>query len=268
MRRSVVAASLMELRRSLFWWSLGLVGMVALEISVYPTVRDDSGFAELTENYPDLFKDLFSFGGTEFDFTSSAGYLGVELFSLIIPLLLIIAAVATGARAIAGEEERGTIDLLLSLPITRRRVAAEKLAAMALEVIALGVVLLIALWIGVRAVDMTISLSHLAAAVSGAGLLAIGFGAIALFAGAATGSRSAAIGVAAALAVASYLVNSLAGLVSALEPVQRVTPFYHYTAPDPLRDGASWPHLGVLVLVIAVASAAALVAVDRRDLGT
>lgn len=268
MRRSVLAASLVELRRSLAWWSLGLVGMVALEISVYPTVRDDSGFSELTENYPEVFKKLFSFGGAGFDFTSSAGYLGTELFSLIIPLLLIIAAVATGARAIAGEEERGTIDLLMSLPVTRRRVTAEKLAAMALEVIALGLVLLVALWIGVRAVDMTIPLSHLTAAVAGAALLAIGFGAIALLAGAATGSRSVGVGIAAALAVASYLVNSLAGLVTALEPIQRVTPFYHYTAPDPLRDGVSWPHLGALALVIAVASAAALVAVDRRDLGT
>lgn len=261
-----MTATLLDLRRSLAWWSLGLVGMVALEISVYPTVRDDSGFSELTENYPEFFKELFSFGGSEFDFTSAAGYLGIELFSLIIPLLLIIAAVATGARAIAGEEEQGTLDLLLSLPITRRRVAAEKLAAMALEVVALGVVLLIALWIGVRAVDMTVSLAHLAAGVIGAAALAVGFGAIALLVGAATGSRSAAIGVASALAVASYLVNSLAGLVSQLEPVQRLTPFYHYTAPDSLRDGISWPHLGALVLVIVVASAAALLLVDRRDL--
>ena len=138
---------------------------------------------------------------------------------------------------------------------------------MALEVIALGLVLLVALWIGVRAVDMTVSAGHLAAAVAGAVLLAIGFGAIALLAGAATGSRAVAIGVASALAVAAYLVNSLAALVSALEPLQRLTPFYHYTSPDPLRNGVSWPDLGVLLLVVAVASVAAMVAVDRRDLG-
>ena len=267
MRRSVAAASLLELRRSLAWWSLGLVGMVVLQISVYPTVRDDSGFADLTKNYPQVLKELFGFGGAEFDYTSSAGYLGIELFSLMVPLLLIIAAVATGARAIAGEEERGTLDLLLSLPVTRRRVAAEKLAALAIEVIALGLVLLVALWIGVRAVNMTVSAGHLAAAVAGAVLLAIGFGAIAVFAGAATGSRAVSIGVASALAVAAYLINSLAALVSALEPLQRLTPFYHYTSPDPLRNGVSWPDLGVLLLVVAVASVAAVVAVDRRDLG-
>ena len=133
--------------------------------------------------------------------------------------------------------------------------------------IALGLVLLIALWIGVRAVDMTVSLPHLAAATAGAVLLAIGLrGDRAASWGPRPAAAAAAVGVASALAVASYLVNSLAGLVSELEPVQRLTPFYHYTAPDPLRDGVSWPHLGVLVLVVAVASAAALFAVDRRDL--
>ena len=268
MLRSVATKSLRDLRRGFAWWALGLVGMVALQISVYPTVRDDSGFADLTKNYPEVLKELFGFGGAEFDYTSAPGYLGIELFSLMVPLLLIVAAVATGAGAIAGEEERGTLDLLLSLPVSRRRVAAEKLAALVAEVVGLGLVLLIALGIGVRTVDMGVSLANLAAAVAGAALLAIGFGAIALFVGAATGSRGAAIGIASALAVAAYLVNSLAALVSALEPLQKLTPFYHYASPDPLRNGVAWAHLGALLLVVVVAAAASLVAVDRRDLRT
>ena len=98
--------------------------MVALQISVYPTVRDDSGFADLTKNYPEVLKELFGFGGAEFDYTSSAGYLGHRA------LLADGAAAAhhrggrTGARAIAGEEERGTLDLLLSP--ARHAVAASR----------------------------------------------------------------------------------------------------------------------------------------------
>lgn len=261
----VLLRSLRDLRRGFGWWSLGLVGLVAMQVSVYPTVRDDPGFSDLTENYPEVLKELFGFGGS-FDYTSPAGYLGVELFSLIVPLLLIIAAVATGAGAIAGEEERGTLDLLMSLPLTRRRVAAEKLGAMAAEVVGLGLVLLVALAIGVRVIDMGVPLAHLAAVTLAAVLLAMGFGAIALLIGAATGSKGAAIGVTAALAVAGYLVNSLAALVSQLETAQRLTPFYHYSAPDPLRAGFSGWHLVALLAVVVVASAAALVAVDRRDL--
>lgn len=263
----VLLKTLRDMRRGFAWWALGLVGLVTMQISVYPTVRDDPGFSELTESYPDVLKELFGFGGS-FDYTSPAGYLGIELFSLIVPLLLIIAAVATGAAMIAGEEDRGTLDLLLSLPVTRRRVAAEKLGAMAAEVAALGLVLLVSLWIGVQAIDMGLSLARLAAVTLAAVILATGFGAIALFLGAATGSRGAAIGVSAALAVAAYLVNSLAALVSQLETAQRFSPFYHYSAPDPLRNGFSGWHLVALLVVVVVASAAALVVVDRRDLGT
>jgi ABC-2 type transport system permease protein len=113
---------------------------------------------------------------------------------------------------------------------------------------------------------MGVPLAHLAAVTLAAVLLAMGFGAIALLIGAATGSKGAAIGVTAALAVAGYLVNSLAALVSQLETAQRFTPFYHYSAPDPLRAGFSGWHLVALLAVVVVASAAALVAIDRRDL--
>ena len=262
----VLLKTLRDLRRGFGWWALGLVALVTMQVSVYPTVRDDPGLSSFTENYPEVLKELFGFGGAGFDYASPAGYLGIEMFSAIVPLLLIIAAVATGAGAIAGEEDRGTLDLLMSLPLTRRRVTAEKLGAMALEVVGLGLVLLVALWIGARVIDMEVSFAHLAAATLGAVLLAMGFGAIALFLGAATGSRGAAVGVSAALAVAAYLVNSLAALVPQLETAQRFSPFYHYSSPDPLRSGFSGGHLAALVVVIVVASVAALVAVNRRDL--
>jgi hypothetical protein len=64
------------------------------------------------------------------DYSSGIGYLGIELFSLMLPGLLIAAAVGAGARAIAGEEEHATLDLLLANPISRTRVALEKAGAM------------------------------------------------------------------------------------------------------------------------------------------
>ena len=60
-------------------------------------------------------KAFIAFGG-DLDYVSGAGYLGSELFAFMVPLLLLIAAIGAGARAIAGEEERGTLDLLLANP--------------------------------------------------------------------------------------------------------------------------------------------------------
>ena len=48
----------------------------------------------------------------------------------MLPLLLLVFAIGLGARAIAGSEQEGTLELLLSNPVTRRTVVAERYLAM------------------------------------------------------------------------------------------------------------------------------------------
>jgi len=264
MLRSVALKSLRDARVGFAWWSLGLAGLVALLVSVFPTVHDNPSLNKLVDDYPEALTAFLAFGG-QVDYTSAAGYLGSELFSFMVPLLLMIAVIGAGAGAIAGEEERGTLELLLANPMSRRRLVLEKAAAVAAEVVALGVVLLLALWVGARAVGMDISFGHLAAATTGAVLLASVYGALAFLLGAATGRRSLAIGVTAAAAVAAYLVNGLAPLVDALDVPRKVSPFYHYTASDPLRHGLEVSHSLVLVLVAAAFTLIAQEAFARRD---
>lgn len=267
MLRSVFTKTLRDLRRGFLWWSVGLVGMAAMMVSVYPTVRGNAALDKLVEQYPEALKGFFGFGG-ELDYTSAAGYLGMELFSFMVPLLLMIAAIAAGSSAVAGEEDRGTLELLLSLPVSRPRVALEKFLALVVESTALGFVLWASLWIGARAVDMQVAAAKLAAATAGAVALAVAYGAIALLIGCATGRRGLAIALTSAAAVAAYLVNSLAPLVTALEPAQKLSPFYHYAVDNPLRSGLAPVHFLALVGLAAVAATLAALAVRRRDLAT
>ena len=41
MLRNVFLKTLSETRHALVWWSLGLIGMAAMMIAAYPTVRDN-----------------------------------------------------------------------------------------------------------------------------------------------------------------------------------------------------------------------------------
>ena len=267
MLRSVFAKTLRDIRRSFAWWTLGLAGYVALIVAVWPTVKNNPALTKLHETYPEALKAFVAFGG-EFDFSTPAGYLGAEIFSLLAPLLLLVAAIGAGARAIAGEEERGTLDLLLSAPVSRQRLAVEKLGALVVEIVALGAVFWLALAIGSQATAMHLSLENLAAAVADAVLLAVAFGAIALLLGAATGRRGLATGLTAALAVAAYLLNSLSPLVHALEHVRAASPFYHYVAGDPLRHGFAVDHALVLLAITAVSGLLAPLVFDRRNLSS
>ncbi len=265
MLNSVFLKTLRDLRRGFIWWSVGLAGMSALMVSVYPSVRGNAALNKLVQDYPEALKGFFGLGG-ELDYTSAAGYLGMELFSLMVPLLLLIAAIAAGSGAVAGEEDRGTLDLLLSLPVSRTRLALEKFGALVTESVALGLVVWISLWIGAVAVGMEITAAKLAAATADAVALAVAYGAIALLVGCATGRRGLAIGITAAAAVAAYLINSLAPLVGLLDPVQKLSPFYYYAAQNPLRAGLDPLHLLVLLAIAAVGAAGSALAVRRRDL--
>lgn len=262
---SVALKTLTAMRRALLWWSAGLAGIVALMVAVYPSIRDNPSLDKLIEDYPEAMKGFIAFGGTV-DYTSAAGYLGSELFSFMLPLLLIVAAVGAGARAIAGEEESGTLDLLLANPLSRRRLVVEKFAALVGELAVLALVLWLSLVVGTRAFGMEVTVANLAAATVSATLLALGYGAIALLVGAATGRRAVAVGLSAAAAVLAYLVNSLAPLVGILESIQEATPFYHYAASDPLRRGLDLAHFGALVAVCLFATALAPFAFERRDI--
>src|SRR5512146_735571 len=132
MLRNAFVKTLRDARRAIGWWSLGLIAMAALMIAVYPTVRDNPDLNRMVEDYPDALKAFIAFGG-DLDYVSGAGYLGSELFSFMVPLLLLVAAIGAGARALAGEEERGTLDLLLANPLSRRRLVLDKLAALTVE---------------------------------------------------------------------------------------------------------------------------------------
>jgi ABC-2 type transport system permease protein len=267
MLRNVALKSLRDIRRSFLWWSLGLVGFVALIVSVYPTVHSNASLEKLSQDYPEALQSFLAFGGAV-DYSTAAGYLGIELFSLMVPLLLLVAAIGTGAGTIAGEEERGTLELLLANPVSRTKVVLEKTIALVAEIAGLGLVLWLALWVGALLANMDISAGRLAAATLSAVLLALAYGTIAVLLGAATGRRTVAIGLTAAAAVAAYLVNGLAPLVHALEVPQKLSPFYHYAVGDPLRNGISFTHMAVLVAIAVVATAIAPWLFSRRDVAT
>ena len=91
-----------------------MVLLVVVESSIWPTMRDMPNFDELLKGYPDAMKRLFDLDAME----TATGFLNAELFTLVLPMLFIIFAVSRGARMIAGEEERGDLDVILVMRVS------------------------------------------------------------------------------------------------------------------------------------------------------
>jgi ABC-2 type transport system permease protein len=252
--RSVWGKTIWEHRRALMWWAIGLAALVLVTIVFYPSIKSGAAdYQKLFDQMPKALKTLFV-GGVS-DIGSPIGYVNSQFFTTNVPVLLLVFAIGGGSRAIAGEEERHTLDLLLSTPTARRAVVLQKFEAMAVELAGLSALL----WIGVP-------LGNLTAATAMTYLFALAFGALALMVGSARGRRATAIGIASAVAVVAFLLNSLAPLTGSTEWLRFLSPFYYANGTTPLLNGFDAVHALVLTAATAVLLALAVVSFERRDL--
>jgi ABC-2 type transport system permease protein len=259
---NVFAKTIREQRRALVWWAIGLVAACLVTTAFYPSIRENAAsFQRLLHSLPEGLRKAFGE-----DFASPAGYLQARLFSIFAPVLFLIFAIGAGSRAIAGEEEHKTLDLLLSTPVPRRRVLLDKAFAMLAATVGLGLVLALAITVSGPPFEIAVSTANIAAGVADCVLLATAFGAIALAVGAGTGRRSVAIGLTAGLAAGSYLIDVLALSVDGLGWVQRLSPFFYYRSPDPIAHGLDPADAAILAVISLVATGIAVVAFERRDL--
>ncbi|MGZ4109074.1 MAG: ABC transporter permease subunit, partial [Actinomycetota bacterium] len=170
---AVWSKTLRDQRRTLLWWGAGILLVVLMYAAFYPSVKANADqFTSYMKNLPKAVKDMV--GGT--NIASPAGYLNSEIFSFMGPILLLVYAIGAGSRAIAGEEESGTLDLLLSTPVRRRTVVLDKFVAMLVGTSALGAVA----WLGTVAVapafGLHVAIANLTAAFLNLFLLGLAFG--------------------------------------------------------------------------------------------
>lgn len=247
-------------------WVLGVIAMAAFTVGLWPALPDPTELQQLLESVPEGVLAVFGASGDVF--LSPAGYLDGRLFALIAPLVLLLFAVGAVTAATAGEEAAGRLELLLSAPVSRRRVILEKAGAVALLVVVLAVLLFTTLVVGVAAVRLDMGVAQLAAACVSLVLLTWALAALALAIAGATGRRGLSLGVTAAVAVAGYLVDSFAPLVDSLAGVRPASPFYLYRGNQPLVNGLDPLHAGTLAAATLLLVAVAAWSFDRRDIGT
>jgi len=262
-RADVLDRILRDQRRALAWWGLGVAGSILLYAAFWPSIRDNaSQFNGYLENLPQAVRNML---GTN-DFSTPSGYVASEVFAFVQPTLLLVYAIGAGARAIAGEEEEGTLDLLLSTPIPRRRVLLDSAWAVLACALGFGVLVWVSVVVFGAPFGLRVSLVHLAAMALNLVGLGAAFGAIALAVGAATGSRRAAVGASAGLAVLTFILNALAPTVRSLAGLRFLSPFHYYSGHAPMAKGFTGTDPLVLFGIAVVATAIAAVALERRDL--
>lgn len=261
MRAEVLRLDMVTRRRVTVGYTAGMAVYALVIVALYPSFEHSTGLDSLTKNSPTM-AALFGAIGS---LTSPSGWLAVNLYANFFPLVVLLATVGYGAACIAGQDEEGTLAMVVTLPIRRRRITLEKVVAMVAQAAVIVVVVTVVLGFG-HFFHITVGLSNLVGTSLGVLLLGLDLGLVALVVGAATGSRGVALGVASAIGALSYLINSLAPVVAWVRPARFGSLFYWSVGNSQLTSGLSLGDFAVLVGSALALTALSALSFDRLDL--
>jgi ABC-2 type transport system permease protein len=242
---------------------LGLAVWGAVLPVIYATFGKEVG--EFIKGNP-LFEQFSSFGGG--DLFSLHGAVAIGFIHPFTLLLMGIIAVGMPAISIAGERQRGTLEVLLARPISRRTLYVVLFLAGALFLAALLAVELAAnaLSASLMGVGDELKVGNLSLLWLNGWLLFLAFLSIGFAASVSFDRVAPALGVTLVILLASYLVDVIASLWPDVQEYDQYSLFHYVQARDVLEGDLSLTNLAVLALVTLVGIAYAWVVFPRRDL--
>ena len=268
MLSNVFLKTLYDMRWSMLAWAIIFVLMSMMMVSFFPSIEESaSDMQDYIDNLPDAFKGMF--GGEDIDLNTIEGYLSIELFSFFYPFMMLSFTILYGAGLIAGEEDSGTLDLLLSTPVPRWRIVLEKFLAL----VVFTVVVLAASYLGLLVGAPLAGVDNMDAGLMlGAtiqmGLLGLFFGGLALAITGTQGARGMALGVTLGIAAITYLLFTMSDLAHLPDVLTWLSPWYYYDGANVARDGVPVGYSALLAGATVLLVGVGMIAFQRRDVGT
>jgi ABC-2 type transport system permease protein len=246
--RAVIRRGLADRRRAVGTWGLSIGAYGAFMAAIYPSIQ--SSIEKLVRSYPSGLREAF---GVQ-TMSTVQGYIHAEMFSLIVPLALGLFVIRAITSATVAAEERGALDTILTLPISRSALLVGSYAAAAAASAAIMAMTGVMLFSSGRIAGTNISPGLVAAGVMGVWPLALFCGGVAAVAAGLLHSSRAVTGISLGVLVAMYALDLAGRLASGLAPLRWASAFRYYGAP--MRDGidpAAFVGLagaGVLLLLV------------------
>ncbi|MGE0600717.1 MAG: ABC transporter permease subunit [Dehalococcoidia bacterium] len=249
------------------WWALGIVAMALVNMAFYPGIKGDAELDKTVADLPPALKAMFGIE-SGISIGSAAGYIQAQVFSSLMPILLLVLAIGLGSGAVGGSEEDGSLEFLLSQPVSRRSLLVGRafgvMAVLALHtvIVTVSMFAICPMFGALEGVDRV----GLAAECVGCGALAMLHAGIAFTAGAWLGRRTPAIAISSAVAAGGYMALGLFSAINAPTAVRYLTPWYWFLKQNLMVTGANAVVFLPALLLALVATALAIPVFLRRDI--
>lgn len=242
--------------RATIYWTIGLSIYVGAVVSLYPSVRSALNISAIPANLRAAFNIT--------DFTYLAGFLSSELFGVILPLVVPFYGIVILSNVVAGNEERGRLDVLLGNPIPRWHLVVGTFIVVAVFLLAMVTVFGTVIWAIASALDLSLSANQAYRATFALWPPALTFSTLALAVSTLARQRAIAIGLPGAVVLLSYLILVIGRLADALSFVKYVSAHHYYGFA--ILEGIWWGGVAVLLGTTVILLAVAILSFNRRDI--
>ena len=245
-----------EMKRSkvsLIIWTAAISFMLGVCILIYPEMSTQMG--DISAMFADMGSFSAAFGMDQINFGEFIGFFGIECGN-VLGLGGALFAAIIGISALSKEEKEHTAEFLLTHPISRTKIVAEKLCAVFTQLVILNVVVVVVtfgsiLIIGEDAPIKTLALLFVAYFILQIEIAAISFGISSFI-------SKGGIGIGLGLAIVFYFLNIISNLTEKVKFLKYITPFGYTESADIISDqtlSGEYILVGVVFTIIAITTA-------------
>lgn len=245
--------------------SLSLMGLYI--VLLIPDSKMLKQYGELMNSFSWLVKGLA--GGDATFLATPAGFLNYGVFSWTI-LITAGYAVFVGLAVTANEEDRGIMDVLLSMPVPRWQVIVEKLLAYIVVIVVAIVIGFIPTWLTVASSEMfRTDVTFMRLVESHLNMLPLTLVTLCatVFLGTVIQRRSLAATLAIVFLIASFFIDMVARMAEGTDGLRLISMFNYYDSVHVMQNGLIWGNFAGLMAAALILAAGSLWFFQRRDVG-
>jgi ABC-type transport system involved in multi-copper enzyme maturation permease subunit len=253
-----------------FWMSAVMVAYVLLIMVFYPSMVDQSAeMNKLIQSYPKQMLQAF-YGGDVQDLSiSEPGNYVQSQFTTWIQLVLGAIVVVQAFNAITNAERDGTLDLMMSLPISRRQYFLGRVANSAAVMLIILAVCWVLFWLSTYIwPQFDVSPVRLALGTFGMFWPVMVVGGFAyMLAAVVPSSKHFAGALCYLFLLGSYILYMFAVTITKLSSFKPVFLFHYYSEGEIIRSGVNWGNWALMAAVALVYFVVAWWRIDKKEFG-
>jgi len=256
-------SALYQRRTALLWFVVSLVSYSVLITWYFPLI-EKVNYSALLESFPP--EMIEAFAGSATDLGSFGGFIATEYLGLIWVLIVGAAAIAFACKSLSSEVGAGTMEVVLSQPVPRRKLVFVRWLAMVVYLALLVLATTVPIYLTAVWQDISVDTGNLVL-VSGAELLlALAISGLALAIASVSSDSAKPASIVGGLLGVMWVLSFLAGNAKWAEALNPVNLFHYWDAAGMLNRGTVPSGMWFVYGVVALGGLVfALFAFGRRD---